>query len=41
MEKIGMRREAEFKQARDCRGEWHDEYKYGLLKEEWEKIANN
>jgi len=37
MEKIGMRREAEFKQARDCRGEWHDEYKYGLLKEEWEK----
>ena len=37
MEKIGMRREAEFRKARLCHGEWHDEYKYGMLKEEWEK----
>lgn len=37
MEKIGMRREAEFKKARPCHGEWHDEYEYGMLKEEWEK----
>ncbi len=37
MEKVGMRREAEFRKARLCHGEWHDEYKYGMLQEEWEK----
>ncbi|MGN1345885.1 MAG: GNAT family N-acetyltransferase [Eubacteriales bacterium] len=36
MEKLGMRREAEFHEVRLCRGEWHDEYEYAILKEEWQ-----
>ncbi len=37
MEKCGMRREACFKKAQLCHGEWHDRYVYAILKEEWEK----
>ena len=36
MERIGMRREAEFRSARFTRGEWHDGYEYAILGEEWE-----
>ncbi len=35
MEKLGMRREAEFKKVCLCHGEWHDKYEYGILEEEW------
>ncbi len=36
MEKNGMRREARYSKVRMCHGEWHDEYAYAILKEEWE-----
>ena len=36
MERIGMRREAEFKSTRFSRDEWHDEYESAILKEEGE-----
>ena len=36
MERLGMRREAEFKSARFTHGAWHDEYEYAILREEFE-----
>ncbi len=35
MEKLGMRREAHFKQCLFRQGEWIDEYFYAILAEEW------
>ncbi|MGH9702465.1 MAG: GNAT family N-acetyltransferase [Candidatus Acidiferrales bacterium] len=35
MEKLGMRREGNFKQDVKQRGEWRDSYFYAVLKEEW------
>lgn len=35
MERIGMRREAHFKQSEYVNGEWQDEFIYGILAEEW------
>jgi len=35
MERIGMRREAHFKQSEFVNGEWQDEFIYGILAEEW------
>lgn len=35
MERLGMRREAQFRQSRITRGVLHDEYTYALLREEW------
>lgn len=35
MERIGMRREAHFKQSELVNGEWQDEFIYGILAEEW------
>ena len=35
MEKIGMRREGEFKKCIPIGNEWWDEYYYAILKEEW------
>ena len=35
MEKLGMRREAHFVRDVQIRGEWADEYFYGILEEEW------
>ena len=37
MERLGMRREGEYKKARFTRGEWHDEFEYAILREEWTK----
>lgn len=36
MEKNRMRREGVFLKSRFCKGEWHNEYLYAILKEEWE-----
>jgi RimJ/RimL family protein N-acetyltransferase len=35
MERIGMRREAHFKQSHIVNGEWRDEFVYAILAEEW------
>jgi RimJ/RimL family protein N-acetyltransferase len=35
MERIGMRREAHFKQSEFVNGEWQDEFIYAVLAEEW------
>jgi RimJ/RimL family protein N-acetyltransferase len=35
MEKIGMRREAHFKQSERINNEWQDEFIYAVLAEEW------
>jgi RimJ/RimL family protein N-acetyltransferase len=35
MEKLGMRREACFRQDRQTKGEWRDTYLYAVLAEEW------
>ncbi|HUZ12128.1 MAG TPA: GNAT family protein [Caulobacteraceae bacterium] len=35
MEKLGMRREACFRQDRQIKGEWRDTYLYAVLAEEW------
>lgn len=35
MEKLGMRREAHFRQNEFVKGEWTDEYVYAILAEEW------
>ncbi|THD53606.1 GNAT family protein [Phenylobacterium sp.] len=35
MEKLGMRREAYFRQDRFIRGAWRDSYLYAILAEEW------
>lgn len=35
MERIGMRREAHFKQSEFVNGEWQDEFIYSVLAEEW------
>jgi len=35
MRKLGMRREAEFRDGRLIKGEWRDRYLYAILAEEW------
>lgn len=35
MERIGMRREAHFKQSANVNGEWQDEFIYAVVAEEW------
>ena len=35
MERLGMRREGHFRQSGFANGDWHDEYLYALLREEW------
>jgi RimJ/RimL family protein N-acetyltransferase len=35
MERLGMRREAHFRQSHQVEGEWDDEFIYALLAEEW------
>ncbi|MBN1797358.1 MAG: GNAT family N-acetyltransferase [Spirochaetales bacterium] len=37
MQKCGMKKEGEFKKQRLKNGSWHDELKYGILKDEWNK----
>ncbi len=34
--KLGMRREAEYREDEFCKGEWIDAYLYAILKREWE-----
>jgi RimJ/RimL family protein N-acetyltransferase len=38
MERIGMRREAHFRQSHKVKGEWDDEFVYALLADEWRQI---
>jgi RimJ/RimL family protein N-acetyltransferase len=38
MERLGMRREAHFRQSHQVRGEWDDESVYALLAEEWSRM---
>lgn len=39
MERIGMRREAHFRQSHMVKGEWRDEFVYAILAEEWRTIV--
>jgi RimJ/RimL family protein N-acetyltransferase len=38
MEKLGMRREAEFRKNVLQKGEWRDSYLYAILAEEWRAL---
>jgi len=38
MERLGMRREADFRQSHQVRGEWDDEFVYALLADEWSRM---
>lgn len=38
MERLGLRREAHFRQSHRVRGEWDDEFVYAILADEWERI---
>jgi RimJ/RimL family protein N-acetyltransferase len=38
MERLGMRREAHFRQSHEVRGEWDDEFVYAILADEWARI---
>jgi RimJ/RimL family protein N-acetyltransferase len=38
MERLGMRREAQFRQSHKVRGEWDDEFVYAILAHEWKRI---
>jgi RimJ/RimL family protein N-acetyltransferase len=40
MEKLGMRREAHFRQNEFVRGVWCDELVYAMLAEEWAQLTN-
>ena len=35
MERLGMRREAHFRESHEVRGEWRDEFIYAILADEW------
>ncbi len=37
-EKLGLKKEAEYKNARIVKGEYYDSISYGILKEEWYKL---
>ena len=39
MERLGMRREAHFRQNEFVKGEWCDELVYAMLKEEWDAVT--
>jgi RimJ/RimL family protein N-acetyltransferase len=41
MERLGMRREAHFRQSHKVRGEWDDEFVYALLAEEWSRMRKS
>jgi len=38
MERLGMRREAHFRQSHKVRGEWDDEFVYAILAGEWRQL---
>ena len=38
MERLGMRREAHFRQSHKVRDEWDDEFVYAILAREWKRI---
>lgn len=38
MEKIGMRREAHFRESHKVKGEWDDEFVYAVLADEWRQM---
>ncbi len=38
MERLGMRREAHFRQSHQVRGVWDDEFVYAILADEWRQI---
>ncbi len=39
-EKLGLKKEAEYRNARIVDGEYYDSVSYGILKDEWEKLHN-
>ena len=39
LEKIGMRREAQFREDAWIRGVWRDSYLYAILEEEWRAVS--
>ena len=39
MERMGMRREARFRQSHKVRGKWDDEFVYALLADEWARMS--
>lgn len=40
-QKLGMKKEAEYRKARIVKGEYFDSISYGILREEWEALKNN
>jgi RimJ/RimL family protein N-acetyltransferase len=38
MERIGMRREAHFRDSHKVEGEWDDEFIYAILADEWRQM---
>ncbi|XTZ18750.1 GNAT family N-acetyltransferase [Micromonospora echinospora] len=40
MERLGMRREAHFRECAFGKGEWRDEYVYALLRADWTRTAH-
>ena len=40
MERLGMRREGHLKQSQYLYGDWHDEYIYALLRDEWLRLPH-
>ncbi len=40
-EKLGMKKEAEYRKARIVNGAYFDSVSYGILREEWEHLHNN
>jgi len=40
MERIGIRREAHFRQSHKVKGEWHDEVIYAVLVDEWKLMPS-
>jgi RimJ/RimL family protein N-acetyltransferase len=41
MERIGMRREAHFRQSHKVKGEWDDEFVYAILADEWRQTRQD
>ncbi|MCH4165566.1 MAG: GNAT family N-acetyltransferase, partial [Lentilactobacillus diolivorans] len=40
-DRIGMKLEGQIRQVRYWQGQYYDSIKYGILKEEWKKMASN
>ncbi len=39
MERLGMRREAHYLEKKLIKGEWHHQYAYAILEQEWDRLS--